>query len=126
MELDAESILAADDLKSEQVDVPEWGGHVFVRVMKGHERDSFEASIMKGQGIDYQKIRAKMAVLVLCDSKGKRLFGQKHINDLAEKSAAALDRVFEVAQRINRITDKDVQELQGNSEGGQSAGSGSA
>jgi len=45
MTLNKEQILRADDLKTEEVDVPEWGGSVRVRVLTGTERDAFESSI---------------------------------------------------------------------------------
>ena len=37
--------LCANDLQTEDVDVPEWGGAVRVRSFTGRELDAFEASI---------------------------------------------------------------------------------
>jgi hypothetical protein len=48
------------------------------------------------------------------------------VEALGKKSAAALNRVFEVAQRLSGITDDDVEELAKNSVGGPSDGSISA
>ena len=42
--LNREAILAAEDLPRELVEVPEWGGAVYVRALTGAERDQFEAS----------------------------------------------------------------------------------
>jgi len=42
------AILAANDLKSEDIEVPEWGGAVRVRSFTGRERDAFEASMVRG------------------------------------------------------------------------------
>ena len=43
-------ILAVDDLQTQKVDVPEWGGSVYVRGLTGSERDALEASIVKQVG----------------------------------------------------------------------------
>jgi hypothetical protein len=40
MTLSADAILAADDIVTEAVDCPEWGGKVLVKAMTGAERDS--------------------------------------------------------------------------------------
>jgi hypothetical protein len=45
------------------------------------------------------------------------------INTLGQKSAAALDRVYEVAARLSKISKEDVDELAKNSGKGRSRGS---
>ena len=44
------AILAAQDLQTEDVEVPEWGGAVRVRSFTGRERDVFEAGMIRGEG----------------------------------------------------------------------------
>ena len=46
------AILAAQDLQTEDVEVPEWGGAVRVRSFTGRERDAFEAGMIRGEGRD--------------------------------------------------------------------------
>ena len=46
MVLSKEQILQADDLKTETVEVPEWGGDVLLRELRGRERDAFEEGSM--------------------------------------------------------------------------------
>lgn len=114
--LSKDLILSADDLKKEEIDVPEWGGKVCIRTMRGEERDSFEQSIFDGQGTVKDKldnVRARLLVLVLVDEAGNRLFTDQDIPALGKKSAGVLDRLFEVAKRLNRISRKDVEELAG-------------
>ena len=41
------AILAANDLKTQDVDVPEWGGAVRVRAFSGRERDAFEQAVKR-------------------------------------------------------------------------------
>ena len=114
--LKREQILSFDDLKTEEVDVPEWGGTVVIKMMSGKERDAFEASIveMKGskQSYKFENIRAKLVQKTVIDPETKALmFTVGDIEALGNKSAAALDRVFSVAQKLSKITSEDVEEL---------------
>ena len=43
-------ILTANDLQTEDVEVPEWGGAVRVRSFTGREREPFEVSMVRGAG----------------------------------------------------------------------------
>jgi len=126
MSLTKDQILRADDLPREQVDVPEWGGSVFVRTMTGAERDAFEQSIADDSGRNLANLRARLAVLAVVDADGERLFADSDALSLGNKSAAALSRIFNVAQRLNALTNADVEELEKNSAAGQSADSTSA
>lgn len=126
--LSRDAILQADDLERELVPVPEWGGSIYVRALSGAERDAFETSLVKERTIrrgrrrettremDMKNLRARLCALTICDADGKRLFTDDDIADLGNKSAAALQRVFEVAQRLSGLTDDDVDELVGNSD----------
>lgn len=120
--LTKQQILDADDLQVETVEVPEWGGEVFVRGLSGTERDAWEQSIIdmkqaaarrNGAGLDYDfaNFRAKLVARCIVDEDGQRLFGESEIGLLGRKSAAALDRVFTVAQRLSGLSSQDVEEL---------------
>jgi len=117
--LTREEILEADDIKTEKVEVPEWGGDVFIRTMSGAERDDFEASLIKGKKTNLSNIRAKLCALVIIDDKDKRLFAEKDVFVLGRKSAKALDRVFVAAQKLNGISSEDVEDMVKNSGIGQ-------
>jgi len=125
--LNREAILAAKDLPRELVEVPEWGGAVYVRALTGAERDQFEASIVEQRGRDVRmnmrNIRAKLVALTVVDEDGQRIFTDDDVAALGGKSAAALDRLFAVAQRLSGLSKEDVEELAKNSESGQSADS---
>ena len=120
--LNRAEILAQDDLKYEDVEVPEWGGAmVRVRSLNASERDRFEASTVQRNGkkvtTNLENIRARLVLLCLVDEKGERLFDEGDTYPLGGKSAAALDRIFTVAQRLNGLRDEDVDELAKNSNG---------
>ena len=125
--LTLDQIKAADDRKTEVVEVPEWGGSVIVRAMSGAERDKWEESIfdMKGKKMirKFDNFRAKLVVKSCVDEDGNLIFTEKDLGWLGSKSAAALDKVASVAQRLSAITKEDVEELEKNLEGDQSEGS---
>lgn len=115
--LKRDEILQAADIQKEVVSVPEWGGDVYVKGMTGAERDKFESSMVTIRGKDREmnlaNIRAKLASMTICDEAGVRLFKEEDVQALSKKSASALQRIFEVAQRLSGIGDADVEELAG-------------
>lgn len=116
MLLSKKDILEHSDLKTELVHVPEWGGSVKVSTMSGSARDQFEAAIAKiGGGINTKNIRAKLAVATIVDDNNQPLFDEKDLEALGKKSCAALDRIFAVAQKLNLISDSEVETLAKNS-----------
>ena len=121
--LNRAAILAQDDLRTEDIQVPEWGNAwVRVRSLNASERDHFEASTVQRNGkrvtTNLENIRARLCLLCLVDPEtGERLFQDEDTYPLGGKSAAALDRIFTVAQRLNGLRDEDVDELAKNSNG---------
>jgi hypothetical protein len=113
--LNRDQILSAPDIVKELVSVPEWGGDVYVKGMTGAERDNYEASVVtirgKHRDFNLSNIRAKLVSASVCDEKGARLFTDADVKALGSKSSAALQRVFEVAQRLSGLTDAAVEEL---------------
>src|SRR5437879_1765382 len=102
--LSRDGILAADDIQSETVEVPEWGGTILVRGLTGEERDAFEASCVQGRGrkaeVNLRNLRAKLAVQACRNADGTRLFMDDDAPALGRKSAAAINRIYEVAARL--------------------------
>lgn len=113
--LSKDQILSADDLTTEDLEVPEWGGTVRVRMMTGAERDNFEASVAQQKGKNVKanlaNFRARLVAKCVVGEDNRRLFTDHEAAVLGQKSASALDRVFEAAQRLNRMSDEDVEEL---------------
>ncbi len=112
MTLSKQQILDAADTKTEEVEVPEWGGSVRIQTMTGFARDAFESSITgKNGAVNTTNMRAKLVAACLVDDDGELMFAEKDVAKLGKKSAAALERVFAAAQKLNRISDGDVEEL---------------
>lgn len=118
-------ILAAQDRPTERVNVPEWGGEVIVRTLSGAERDAYEDETLKTDGkslvVNRKNARARLVARCLCDESGNRLFSDAEAVALGSKSAAVLDRLFGIAQRLNGMTPKDEAALLGNSDADRSA-----
>ena len=127
--LTRDAILTVVDVYFEDVEVPEWGGTVRVKALTGRERDALEASMIEGKGknarVNLNNLRAKLVGRATVDEDGMPIFSDADVAALGAKSAAALTRVYEVAQRLSGITQEDVDELTKNSETAQSDDSGS-
>lgn len=107
-------ILASSDILDslQTVQVPEWGGPVFVRVMNGEERGRFE---LANTGAPKESIRGRLCVATICDPQGNLLFEPCDVALLGKRSSVALDRVFEVALKINGIGPGSVEDEAKNS-----------
>ena len=117
MGLSRDEILSKKGGKITELAVPEWGGTVLLRVMTSRERDGFEAATLDKSGSARMvNIRARLAALSICDASGARLFNDAEIGLLGDLPAPAMDRIFDAAMRLNRITKDDVDELEKNSE----------
>lgn len=126
--LTREAILEADDIQEEAVPVPEWGGKVLVRGLTGAQRDDFEGTLQKGKGpnkeVNLRNARAKLVMWsVVHPTTRERLFSEQDVQRLGQKSAAALQRVFDVAAKLSGLSKEDLDELTENFDDGQSDGS---
>lgn len=132
MPLSREQIIEADDIKTQDVPVPEWGGDVRIRGLSGSERDEYEAAMVHfapgtatGR-LKLENVRARLVSMTAVDENGDRLFTDKDVVLLGKKSGSALDRVFEAAKRLSGLSDEDVEELAEGFGGAPSGGSTSA
>lgn len=108
MALNKAAILSAGDVTLNKVNVPEWGGDVYIKTISGLDRDRFE------EGYSEQKMknfRARFLVLTLCDEKGDRLFTDAEVDELGKKSSIVLNRLFEKAWGMNAFTNESVDAL---------------
>lgn len=118
-------ILEADDLEHEDVPVPEWGGTVRVRALTGAERDSYEMrmAVARQKGDTDVDIRASLVGRCMIDENGERLFTNRELPQLARKSGAVLDRVFDVVARLSGISSEADDDATGKSEATSGGGS---
>lgn len=149
--LTKDQILSARSrLKTQVVDVPEWGGSVIVCELTGSMRDAFEGAMVQGRvngstQLNMTNVRARLAAFsivnpddfesthvddqltvwtLIVGKTPRRMFTDAEIAELGQLSAAALSRVADVAQKLSGIGQSDIQELTGDLKNDQSANSG--
>lgn len=134
MSLSREQLLKKEVLEIKKIDLGD-GEFIFVRQMTGHERDQFESLLVrkvekKDKTIDFEQtledFRAKLAVNSICDEQGNLILRKEDYEILSKNmSAKKLEKIVNVAQKLNAISDKDKEELLKNLEGDQVANSSS-
>ena len=117
--LTKEQILGANDLETVEVEVPAWGGSVLVRALTARERGLYMSRIIEqrkgGNTVKYEDIQISLCAMSMVGEDGNRLFSNADVNKLGRKSSGALQVVFEKAQELSGLSDKEVEELAGNS-----------
>lgn len=107
--LTKEQILNCDDLKLERVEVPEWGGDVFVRTLSGKERDQIDSFIVESKkDSSYPGFRALLCAFSICDENGTSLFTRADLEALEQKNAVVLQRIFDAALRLNGMSAEEA------------------
>lgn len=106
----ADRVLAVE-LKTEIVDVPEWGIKLGVREMDAAQRVKFGEDAKKTPAL------ALVRLLIACafdPETGAAAFEPAHQDSLLKKSGAVIDRIATVICRISGLTDQSAQELEKN------------
>ena len=126
-----------DDLETicnrsvERVPVPEWNRWVFIRTISAAERDAFDARSVQRRGDDVttnlQNYRARLSALCMCEEGGAVLFADPEAGavKIGQSDSKAVQRLFDVACRVNGIGQGEVDAAVKNSESEQTSGSGS-
>lgn len=132
--LNFDDIVASQDKEYQDVDVPEWGGTVRIATMSGEDRDRWELSMMqaddsseRGFKLNFDAYsRVRLVAMCLVDNNFSRIFTTtEEMDALAKKSGKVMDLLYDVAQRVNGITDSDIDDLEKNSVSVQNGDSGS-
>jgi len=100
-----DKILAADDIQTELVDVPEWGVTVEVRGMSGHDRTRILEAASEGEnGLSVGRMYAETVIAATFDPEtGERVFQPSDVDALLSKAAAPMDRIASVGMRLARM-----------------------
>jgi len=115
--LDKSSILECKDIQSKEVSVPEWNGSVMVYGLTCGEKDDFESSLItEDKKVSLEFPTAKLCCLCIRDKDGNRIFSNTDIISLSKKSSKAMQRVYQVAEKLSGLGKGDVEEMVKNSE----------
>jgi hypothetical protein len=121
--LSREEILAGKTLVIERVHVPELAvngtNEVCVRRFSGNVKQALgemlSAAIKNGETLP-KNWWATVCVLAICDENGKRLFSSNDVETLGEMDSEVLDRIYQVAARINGLSADSAEQVAKNSE----------
>lgn len=97
MSLSKADIVKADDLPRKKLSVPEWGGHVYIRVLTDEATQGWKED---------DPTLSEVAAVSLCDKDGVRLFTDKEVGLLGKKSHKVLLRLAEEALTLNGLSKK--------------------
>lgn len=101
-----------NDTPSEIVEIPEWGGlKVLVKGFTLGAKDDFLASILDKKTNEPNLKAFNVGILVGTahdPESGERLFSEEDVPVLKQKSAAAIDRLIQVGQRLSGLSEEAV------------------
>ena len=110
VDLTADGIFAANDQNLKPVEVREWGGTVYVRVMSVGEMEAYQREFAEKKE-KMELWRPKLLVRCICDKDGKALFTHDQVEKLGTKSVKVMSRLFDLAMKHNAVTNEDVEAL---------------
>lgn len=125
-------INSAVDRAWEDVPVPEWGEGAMVRLMEltAADRGYIEAGSVVANGQSPQlrieslkTYREKLVAFGMVDENFERLYSNKEISELSQKSGAVIERLAAKVQELSRMGRFAVKEAEGNSDAAPSGSS---
>ena len=111
------SVCAA--VKKEDVPFPELGDGVVVPVWQFTSREKTEwehSCITEGPKANSLSARERLVIAVCRDDNGVSLFTREDVARLAKCSIGFVERIVNVAYRLNKVTEEDIAALTKNSE----------
>lgn len=109
MGLSREGILAGIAARRqlvEPIEVPEWGGAVFIRHLSAAE---LEETGFLDEGSNGAEMPVRILAACLADETGSPLFAQEDAKVLADAEFAVILRVFAEAARINGLSSEELE-----------------
>lgn len=103
--LSVEDILSAEDLPSETVPVPEWGGAVTIRGFSKAREFAIRQEAMGADGLDEERFE----MLLFINGVVEPQFSVDQLEVLKEKSGSVIDRVLTRIMDISGLS-KEAQE----------------
>lgn len=112
-----DKILAAQDIKSEQLYVSDWDVTLEVRGMTGQQRGAFLTEVIdaKTGKMDFAKMYPQLVIMTVFDPEtGDAVFKGGDLDAIAGKSGAVLEQIAQVAQRLSGLNPEATGEAEKN------------
>lgn len=105
-------ILQTKDIKSNIVNVEQWGVDLDIRTMTAGERSGLVASCSKPDGtVDLEKMYPLLIIAAVYDPEtGAKVFTSEDMVALQDKSASAIEFVAQKVMEVSGMTPKAVDE----------------
>lgn len=118
--LTRDQILAADDIKTERIAVPEWGGDVLLRGLTAKERGRAVKACTRMVGnkpdTDFGALQVQMISMSAIDEAGTRLFTDNDVQVLSGKHSGVIEKIFTVVAKLSGVAEDEIAEMRKNSE----------
>lgn len=107
-------IIAADDIRTQVIDVPEWGegAQVKIKAWSVAQADAYGSMILNRKD-DVQfiaQLRETTVSMSIVNEDGSPMFTAKDMAALGKKSPAAINRVHRAALELNKLGNVDEDE----------------
>jgi hypothetical protein len=104
--LSREEILRArTNRKPVPIEVPEWGGVVFAKVLSANDQ-----STLVEDGVPDGALPVRVLVRALCDENENPLFSEDDAAELGKEAFPVILRVFSVVAKLNGLSNKELEE----------------
>jgi hypothetical protein len=110
-------ILKADDLAKKEMEIPEWDVKINVCSMNGKQRSILLQKAKEGdaEGKDLVDFYSKILAMTIRDPETNELvFTEEDYDELMEKNVGVIERIVEVALKLNGLSNDSIKEAEKN------------
>lgn len=113
-------ILAVKDRRPVMEPCPEWGFDLYIKPLSGTDRERYFDQIVqrtKGEALVQEGLRGWVLVRSLCDEDGALIFDatEEDATALMERDPGVLERLFDRALEISKLTPAAIEATEKNS-----------
>jgi hypothetical protein len=96
------------DRKPVRLEVPEWGGEVYVRVLSAKDQANLAEDVKAAE------LPIRVILHCLVDEKGKRILTDDDFDALSEEDFPIIMKVFAFAAKLNGLSSRELEEAMEN------------
>jgi len=113
--LTKDGILAKEDRKTVDCDIPEWGGTVRFLQFSAEGHDKFNRDIISKEVINEGHAAATLIARTAVNEDNERIFSDKDVVFLERKSSQVLTRLANEIMKLNgMVDDKKIDDIEKN------------